>query len=462
MDYLSRRLRSRQRSTNDAQRSQALNLDSVPPAITYPVLTLPVEIVSQIFSWTLVPGGPTSPFSAERKSLILGHIGRLWRQIALSTPELWNVMHLTIGRGPLEPTCIHTFFSRAASLPLSISVNTEFYNNWDALRTTLNAIVPYSRAWGNLSISARGEDLQPLQAIRELPHLESLTLILVDAEDGMLATMFQNAPLLRKAHLAWIGCQRAALPWSQLTSLHLDGFTWNHFGEMLGWTPGLVDLIIGPLSGAIHTPHLPPLPRLRSVIFSGTEIPLQTVILSRLEAPLRVLRISVRGDLAPFALPMAHPASLERLSVDIRSTYARVSASPSIESLNDMSSLRLLKITVHDYDPTAIFALDPLILRLAEDAGFLPVLESLAIILLEHYSALHIPFDAQIMTDMLCARWLSGLRHFELRSRRPLPDLGEKAVDLEARGMHIHLETSPTLEVHFNRAEILNPTHSYH
>ncbi|KAJ7762638.1 hypothetical protein B0H16DRAFT_1269504, partial [Mycena metata] len=58
-------------------------------AITYPVLTLPVEITSQIFNWTLAPGGAASTLTAEEKSLILGHICRLWRQIALSTPELW-------------------------------------------------------------------------------------------------------------------------------------------------------------------------------------------------------------------------------------------------------------------------------------------------------------------------------------------------------------------------------------
>ncbi|KAJ7602267.1 hypothetical protein DFH06DRAFT_1127398 [Mycena polygramma] len=95
--------------------------------VFYPVLTLPVEIVSQIFCWTLAPGGQDPEFTPLEKPLRLGQICGLWRQIALSGPELWNNIHLDVDRRSHlferhYAFRVDTFLSRAASLPLSISV----------------------------------------------------------------------------------------------------------------------------------------------------------------------------------------------------------------------------------------------------------------------------------------------------------------------------------------------------
>ncbi|KAJ7078228.1 hypothetical protein C8R43DRAFT_354184 [Mycena crocata] len=59
----------------------------------YPVLSLPNEIVSEIFLQTLdspsALSGPTSP-------IFLGHICRQWREIALTMPALWTDIHLSL------------------------------------------------------------------------------------------------------------------------------------------------------------------------------------------------------------------------------------------------------------------------------------------------------------------------------------------------------------------------------
>ncbi|KAJ7762599.1 hypothetical protein B0H16DRAFT_517751 [Mycena metata] len=196
-------------------------------AITYPVLTLPVEIISEIFCHTLAPGGPRSELTPHEKTLILGHICRLWRQIAFSMPELWNTIRLT-RQGILEPACIRAFLSRATSLPLSITVHKvdEGDVERDVLHAALNTIMPYSRNWAHLSICGTVETMHTFHVVRQqLPALHSLELLVYGRPailDGTFGTMFQHTPLLRKVHLYGFGLQPSALPWSQLTSLHID------------------------------------------------------------------------------------------------------------------------------------------------------------------------------------------------------------------------------------------------
>ncbi|KAJ7762645.1 hypothetical protein B0H16DRAFT_1807392 [Mycena metata] len=361
------------------------------------------------------------------ESLILGHICQLWRQIALSTPELWNTIRLT-SRGGLEPACINAFLSRAASLSLSISVDAL---NVDpvVLHAALNTIIPHSRNWAHLSIIGTAEIMRTFQVIhQQLPVLQSLKL---DVEppifDDTFGTMFQHAPRLRQAHLYGFGLQR---PPSR---------------EILSWTPNLVDLILG----GVDLVDLPPLPHLQSIIFAHTNLSIQTDILSRLRAPIRRVKMVVASDLAPFTPPMAHPSSLVELSVDIISNG--FVASPAIGCLAVLSSVRTLKITAHDYNPSSTnFSLHPLILRLLEDTRFLPALESLTIVLLEDSSGIHTPLDSRTLSDMLDVR---GLRNFEFLSRRQIPDLDGKPTEFKAKGMQIHMKTVPELKFDYRRPE---------
>ncbi|KAJ7277352.1 hypothetical protein C8J57DRAFT_1024804, partial [Mycena rebaudengoi] len=55
---------------------------------TYPVLTLPPEITSEIFVQSLPSHDPVVPYPSE-SPLIFLRICRAWRLLALSTPALW-------------------------------------------------------------------------------------------------------------------------------------------------------------------------------------------------------------------------------------------------------------------------------------------------------------------------------------------------------------------------------------
>ncbi|KAJ6472780.1 hypothetical protein C8R47DRAFT_1022842, partial [Mycena vitilis] len=92
-------------------------------AYKFPVLTLPPEIISEIFVRTL----PIYPhFPARRGSLsptTLAQICRSWREIALTTPLLWRAISLRLlGLYAFEQR-VHIFnvwLQRSRVCPLSI------------------------------------------------------------------------------------------------------------------------------------------------------------------------------------------------------------------------------------------------------------------------------------------------------------------------------------------------------
>ncbi|KAJ7162322.1 hypothetical protein C8R46DRAFT_955304 [Mycena filopes] len=423
-------------------------------AIVYPVLTLPFEITSEIFRWTLGPRDPPQSLASQQASLRLGHICRLWREIALSTRELWNTLDIVVS--PPSPHILvasqylaRTFLSRAASSPLNISLSC---GDADSFRISmLDMLIPYSRTWANMRFNCHGlERLEALPSIHhQLPALTSLTIHLGSVpDDGAFSDMFNDAPLLRNVSVSRFGSQHLALPWAQLTSLTLHHCSGDHFVQILGWTPNLVHLVVG----SVTTPptHVLVLSRLQSVICADEyEYGSCASILSLLDARcLRALKLCTYDNLAPLSPPMLHPASLEQLSVDI--LCDEWVAATSIECLVPMTSLRNLKIVAHDYDPRGTnFSLVPFVVRLIDDRKFLPQLESLTLILqpLRPDSDEPSEFDMDTISNMLCVRSTKGLRHFELRSRGSVPGLHRAARALRASGMQIILESQPGLDI---------------
>ncbi|KAJ7137219.1 hypothetical protein C8R46DRAFT_922511, partial [Mycena filopes] len=200
-------------------------------AISYPVLTLPVEITSNIFPSTLVPWDSPhyDPEAPHQTSLRLGQICREWRQIALATRELWSTLDLTVVAYPDSKTIgayqelAQTFLSRAASLPLDISL---LSGDSHSFRAMVDILVPYSANWAQIRFSSPGfKVVEDLQAIHhQLPKLTTLELVLDLFEfelpdNGSFGNMFNDVPLLRDVSLSGFGSHQAALPWSQLTSL---------------------------------------------------------------------------------------------------------------------------------------------------------------------------------------------------------------------------------------------------
>ncbi|KAJ7019336.1 hypothetical protein C8F04DRAFT_1276358 [Mycena alexandri] len=91
----------------------------------YPVLTLPNEIVAEIFGHCL-PNYPECPFvDADVSPINLTQICRDWRDIALATPTLWRAMQLYLNLDyPVARQLrdLEVWLSRSGCCPMSVDI----------------------------------------------------------------------------------------------------------------------------------------------------------------------------------------------------------------------------------------------------------------------------------------------------------------------------------------------------
>ncbi|KAJ7741114.1 hypothetical protein B0H16DRAFT_1378380, partial [Mycena metata] len=72
----------------------ALQTKAHSDASTYPVLTLPAKLVSEIFIHFLPAYPKRPPIKGVLSPFTLGQICRTWRDIALSMPRLWRAVEM--------------------------------------------------------------------------------------------------------------------------------------------------------------------------------------------------------------------------------------------------------------------------------------------------------------------------------------------------------------------------------
>ncbi|KAJ7113029.1 hypothetical protein C8R44DRAFT_856073 [Mycena epipterygia] len=212
----------------------------------YPVLTLPNEIVSDIFTqilpvYPLCPPlvGPLSPHE-------LTQICRKWREIALTTPALWRAV--SIGSSDLDNVSpqrqlhiLQSWLGRSAC-PVSIQINAGSESMRDFISQIFTIIVPHRARWEYLKLETTS--LPDLRAIEgPMPLLRALEVCVYDNAISP-AAVFRQAPRL----LAFTDTRRSDdlayapdfLPWSQLTSVTMLDVTPDECAPILTQTVNLV------------------------------------------------------------------------------------------------------------------------------------------------------------------------------------------------------------------------------
>ncbi|KAJ7157205.1 hypothetical protein C8R46DRAFT_1004100, partial [Mycena filopes] len=118
--------------------------------VVYPILTVPPEIMSEIFLRCLPPAPVESKVDQPSPHpglapLLLLRVCRTWKEIALSTPHLWDSLHLSDSTLPSPNTMtkvVTGWFGRAGSSPLTLSLRTQWSLGADAIGTILSPLAP--------------------------------------------------------------------------------------------------------------------------------------------------------------------------------------------------------------------------------------------------------------------------------------------------------------------------------
>ncbi|KAJ7720924.1 hypothetical protein B0H16DRAFT_1699830 [Mycena metata] len=192
-------------------------------AYAYPVLTLPNELVSEIFLHFLpvYPGAP--PIVGRSSPNLLGQICRRWRGIAFSTPALWRGISMSLRSGRRlhqKLLLLETWLQRSGSCPLSIRMDLgHSINQVATLEPFLVAITAHSARWQYLQLYS---PIHPFPTINTpLPFLR--TLFIAERNYGYRTippvSALPAAPLLQNLALSfWREHYMTFYPWAQLTT----------------------------------------------------------------------------------------------------------------------------------------------------------------------------------------------------------------------------------------------------
>ncbi|KAF7335393.1 F-box domain-containing protein [Mycena venus] len=236
-------------------------------AYKYPVLTLPNEIVSEIFTHFLPIYPSCPPLSGPLSPTRLTQICRRWREIALATPALWRAVSLSEDAIYHRGDADEIWLARSGSLPLFIHMDEYADGNVPGGPELLAAVLLHR---------ARVEYLQ-LRLINFHPHTIEGGLPLLRHLDleldytSLNNIVIHDAPLLRSVVLDIVAASSVVLPWTQLTHLTLRIITIDDCIPVLQKVTNLVHCEL-QLNGTDNMP-LPDitLPNLESMCWSYWE-----------------------------------------------------------------------------------------------------------------------------------------------------------------------------------------------
>ncbi|KAJ7744660.1 hypothetical protein B0H16DRAFT_1857475 [Mycena metata] len=175
----------------------SLSGSSLPLEKYYPVLTLPTEITSGIFTHFLPLYPSFPPLTGLESPNLLTHICHDWREIALNTPRLWRAIPIFgrhAERGHLE--LIRLWLQRSQPMPLSLRIWSPY---WPLADSAITAIIPHRHRYAYLYL--------------RFPHASAVAAI-----DGPMP-LLQHLDLHCRVQIEWFFRAALTLPWAQLTSL---------------------------------------------------------------------------------------------------------------------------------------------------------------------------------------------------------------------------------------------------
>ncbi|KAJ7905067.1 hypothetical protein B0H13DRAFT_1620261 [Mycena leptocephala] len=383
-------------------------------AIVYPVLTLPPEVVSEIFIHCLCDTR-ARPNIAEAP-LLLCNICRTWRDVAIVTPALWSSLQLAFkfslfGSNFID--LVDLWLSRTGSHPLSLSL---FYDEYTVTkrREQLNQLVKlllrHSHQWADIEL--RLPDAAEFRQFKgHFPALWTLSVAHSIKPSTPPVASFTDAPRLTNAQLSF-GCalNPIVLPWTQLAVLKCDALYVGDCFRLLRETTQIVELSVYLREGGPQMPLSPflSLPTLRFLHLLREECHMD--LLQHLTLPaLETLSISFETHDIPrfFSFLSRSTCSLRRIIFDAW-PFDQIQLTKCLEAMPSLQELKLWRPQ---------YFTDSFLLQLADHTLLLPNLKTLE---LNHVYP--IQFTMPALVDMLAARWSApfAFRASERSCTRPV------------------------------------------
>ncbi|KAJ7320832.1 hypothetical protein DFH08DRAFT_387805 [Mycena albidolilacea] len=234
-----------QRSLSVLQRERSLvqgRLD----AYNYPVLTLPNEIICEIFTRFLPIYPKCPPLIGPLSPIFLTHICRGWRKIALSFAALWRATDISWNHS--APDVVSAVLSRSGLCPLSIRMDAPELNpDLDHYGPELlAAAIPHYTRWEYLTLhlTEHFTDANYPRIDGPMPLLQHLDLWLNGGSSYPVVSLRSGAPLLRTVILNDYAAAKVILPWVQLTSLTLTIIYLHECVPILQQTSNLIHCVL--------------------------------------------------------------------------------------------------------------------------------------------------------------------------------------------------------------------------
>ncbi|KAJ6631328.1 hypothetical protein B0H10DRAFT_1978226 [Mycena sp. CBHHK59/15] len=218
-------------------------------SIVYPVLTLPVEIVSEIFVSCLADV-PVS-VDASVAPLLLTRVCTQWRSIALRTPKLWSILAVE-SHSLRDAGFVETWLRRADNTPLTLDLchfdPNPFPGGRARNRKIFLPVMARAPQWRDVCVHFPAAMCEVyFLFINRLPKLRKLEIrSMFQAGQEHYSShagldMFSDAPELREVNLyGMIPPAVFNLPWHQLTTFRSMQYSASECMTVLSLAPQLV------------------------------------------------------------------------------------------------------------------------------------------------------------------------------------------------------------------------------
>jgi len=152
------------------------------------MMTLPPEILGEIFSFYIHSPSPTSFWdescllaSAGGSSPFpLTHICSYWRNVVLNTPTLWSSLYIENPTPEMIPQ-VQTWIERAGDVGLRLTLrdwlDSEMRGCDEGTKEVLRIFTQRSSSWRNINFVLEFKDDTVFNELDKLPNLEEVQLI---------------------------------------------------------------------------------------------------------------------------------------------------------------------------------------------------------------------------------------------------------------------------------------------